>query len=48
MIIYLAQEPQMISPMMSHQSSIPVFIDEMPESIIIDSLSSSKKKKSKK
>ena len=43
-MMILAQEPQMMSPMMSHQSSIPVFIDEMPESIIIDSLSSSKKK----
>jgi len=51
-MMILAQEPQMMSPMMqpmmSHQSSIPVFIDEMPESIIIDSPSSSKKKKSKK
>lgn len=40
-MMILAQEP----PMMSPQSSIPVFIDEMPESIIIESPSHSKKKK---
>lgn len=43
-MMILSQEP----PMMSHQSSIPLFIDEMPESVIIESPSPSKKKKQTK
>jgi hypothetical protein len=38
-MMILSQKPQM----MSHQSTIPVFIDEMPEPIIFDSPSKKKK-----